>query len=35
MSDILTYYGHASWGLETGGYRLLVDPLFGTIPLRL
>jgi L-ascorbate metabolism protein UlaG (beta-lactamase superfamily) len=32
MSDILTYYGHASWGLETGGYRLLVDPFFNHNP---
>jgi len=32
MSDILTYYGHASWGLETGNYRLLVDPFFNHNP---
>ncbi|MCD4672745.1 MAG: metal-dependent hydrolase [Anaerolineaceae bacterium] len=33
MSDVLTYYGHATWGLETGGYRLLVDPFFSGNPL--
>jgi L-ascorbate metabolism protein UlaG (beta-lactamase superfamily) len=24
----LTWYGHATLGLETGGYRILVDPFF-------
>lgn len=24
----LTWYGHATLGLETGGYRLLIDPFF-------
>ena len=24
MNNKLTYYGHAAWGLETGGYRLLI-----------
>lgn len=32
MSDKLTYYGHAAWGLETGGYRLLIDPFFNHNP---
>jgi len=32
MIDKLTYYGHAAWGLETGGYRLLVDPFFNHNP---
>ncbi len=26
--NILTWYGHATLGLETGGYRLLIDPFF-------
>jgi L-ascorbate metabolism protein UlaG (beta-lactamase superfamily) len=32
MSDKLTYYGHAAWGLETGGSRLLIDPFFSGNP---
>ena len=28
MSLKLTWYGHATLGLETGGYRVLVDPFF-------
>lgn len=32
MNDMLTYYGHAAWGLETGGFRLLVDPYFSGNP---
>ncbi len=28
MSFKLTWYGHASLGLETGGYHILVDPYF-------
>ncbi len=28
MSNRLTWYGHATLGLETGGYRLLIDPFF-------
>ena len=28
MSTKLTWYGHATLGLETGGYKLLVDPFF-------
>ena len=27
-----TWYGHATLGLETGGYRLLVDPFFSGNP---
>ncbi len=29
---ILTWYGHATLGLETGGYKLLVDPFFSDNP---
>lgn len=32
MSLKLTWYGHATLGLETGGYRLLVDPYFSGNP---
>jgi L-ascorbate metabolism protein UlaG (beta-lactamase superfamily) len=28
MSAKITWYGHASLGLEVGGYKLLVDPYF-------
>ncbi len=28
MGTKITWYGHAALGLETGGYRLLVDPFF-------
>lgn len=28
MQTKLTWYGHATLGLETGGYKLLVDPFF-------
>jgi L-ascorbate metabolism protein UlaG (beta-lactamase superfamily) len=28
----LTWYGHAALGLETGGYRILVDPFFSGNP---
>jgi L-ascorbate metabolism protein UlaG (beta-lactamase superfamily) len=32
MSFKLTWYGHATLGLETGGYKLLVDPFFSGNP---
>jgi L-ascorbate metabolism protein UlaG (beta-lactamase superfamily) len=32
MSFKLTWYGHATLGLETGGYKLLVDPFFSDNP---
>jgi L-ascorbate metabolism protein UlaG (beta-lactamase superfamily) len=32
MSNILTWYGHATLGLETGGYKLLIDPFFSGNP---
>jgi L-ascorbate metabolism protein UlaG (beta-lactamase superfamily) len=32
MSNVLTWYGHATLGLETGGYRLLIDPYFTDNP---
>jgi len=32
MSDKITWYGHATLGLETGGYKLLVDPYFTDNP---
>lgn len=32
MSFTITWYGHAALGLETGGYRLLVDPYFTDNP---
>jgi L-ascorbate metabolism protein UlaG (beta-lactamase superfamily) len=32
MSSKLTWYGHATLGLETGGYKLLVDPYFTDNP---
>ncbi len=32
MSNILTWYGHATLGLETGGFKLLIDPFFSGNP---
>ncbi len=32
MSCKITWYGHGSLGLETGGYRILVDPFFTDNP---
>ncbi len=32
MSNKLTWYGHATLGLETGGHRLLIDPFFSGNP---
>ena len=32
MSSKLTWYGHATLGLETGGYTLIVDPFFSGNP---
>jgi L-ascorbate metabolism protein UlaG (beta-lactamase superfamily) len=32
MSFTLTWYGHAALGLETGGYKILVDPFFSGNP---
>jgi len=32
MSFKLTWYGHATLGLETGGFHLLVDPFFSGNP---
>ena len=32
MSTILTWYGHATLGLKTGGYNLLIDPFFNNNP---
>ncbi|HNT24408.1 MAG TPA: metal-dependent hydrolase [Anaerolineales bacterium] len=32
MNTILTWYGHATLGLETGGYKLLIDPFFSGNP---
>ncbi len=32
MSTKLTWYGHATLGLETGGYSLVVDPFFSGNP---
>jgi L-ascorbate metabolism protein UlaG (beta-lactamase superfamily) len=32
MTVTLTWYGHATLGLETGGYKLLVDPYFTDNP---
>jgi len=28
MTNKLTWYGHAALGLETGGYKIVVDPFF-------
>ena len=32
MNTKLTWYGHAALGLETGGYRLIVDPYLSENP---
>ena len=32
MTNKLTWYGHAALGLETGGYRLIIDPFFSGNP---
>lgn len=32
MSLTFTWYGHATLGLETGGYKLLIDPFFTDNP---
>ena len=32
MSTTLTWYGHAALGLETGGFKILVDPFFSGNP---
>jgi L-ascorbate metabolism protein UlaG (beta-lactamase superfamily) len=32
MTTTLTWYGHAALGLETGGYKLLVDPFLSGNP---
>jgi L-ascorbate metabolism protein UlaG (beta-lactamase superfamily) len=32
MTLKLTWYGHATLGLETGGYKLLIDPYFSGNP---
>lgn len=32
MSAIVTWYGHATMGLETGGYQVLIDPFFSGNP---
>ena len=32
MATRLTWFGHAALGLETGGYKLLVDPYLGENP---
>jgi L-ascorbate metabolism protein UlaG (beta-lactamase superfamily) len=32
MTTKLTWYGHATLGLETGGYKLIVDPFFSGNP---
>ena len=28
MTNTFTWYGHATLGLETGGYKLIIDPFF-------
>ena len=32
MTTKLTWYGHAALGLETGGYKLIIDPFFSGNP---
>lgn len=32
MSNTLTWYGHATLGLKTGGFNLLIDPFFSGNP---
>jgi len=32
MATKLTWYGHATLGLETGGYKIIVDPFFSGNP---
>ncbi len=32
MSTVLTWYGHATLGIETDGYKLLIDPFFSGNP---
>ena len=32
MANKITWYGHATLGLETGGYRLIIDPFFNGNP---
>ena len=32
MANKLTWYGHATLGLETGGYKLIIDPFFDGNP---
>jgi L-ascorbate metabolism protein UlaG (beta-lactamase superfamily) len=32
MPTLLTYFGHAALGLESGGYHLLIDPYFTNNP---
>lgn len=32
MVSTLTWYGHATWGLETDGGRLVIDPCFSENP---
>jgi len=32
MTTKLTWYGHAALGLETGGYKLVIDPFFSGNP---
>ena len=32
MTTKFTWHGHATLGLETGGYKLIVDPFFGGNP---
>jgi len=32
MSNTFTWYGHATHGLETGGYKIVIDPFFSGNP---
>jgi len=32
MTNKLTWYGHATLGLETGGYKIVIDPFFSGNP---